>query len=102
MSESGCRRDKTPEYASTLPRAHPDFARIPSLGLHMGSERNWVGTWVPDINDKIAEWVEERENLDLVIIGLKLAGDSSSRKMENLVQVRSDLNDKIILTSQLA
>ncbi len=57
---------------------------------------------MPDINDKIAKWVEERENLDLIIIGLKLAGDSSSRKMASLVHIRSDLNDRIILTGQLA
>jgi hypothetical protein len=57
---------------------------------------------LPDINDTIAEWVEERENLDLTIFGLKLAGDSFSRNMENLVRVHSDVNDKITLTRQLA
>ncbi len=57
---------------------------------------------MPDINDTIAEWVEERENLDLTIFGLKLAGDSFSRNMENLVRVHSDVNDKITLTRQLA
>jgi len=78
-----------------------------SLAFHppvsiWGRNGTGVVNCVPDINDKIAEWVEERENLDLTIIDLKLAGDSSSRTMESLIQIRSDLSDKIILTGQLA
>jgi hypothetical protein len=51
---------------------------------------------VPDINAIIADLVEERENVDLDIISLKLAGASSSQKLENLLQRRSELERKII------
>ena len=88
------------------PQHFPCFIPI-SLAFHppisiWGHNGSGVVNCVPDINDKIAEWVEERENLDVTIIDLKLAGDSSSRTMECLIQIRSELNDKIILTGQLA
>jgi len=94
---------------ASLPPILPLFPTLVpiSLAFHpsvsiWGRNGTQLVTCVPDINDKIAEWVEERENLDLTIIDLKLAGDSSSRTLECLVQIRSDLSDKIILTGRLA
>jgi len=74
-----------------------ELARSANLMVHM----QWSAIprrrhSVPDINAIIADLVEERENVDLDIISLKLTGASSSQKLENLLQRRSELERKII------
>jgi hypothetical protein len=48
-----------------------------------------------DINQIIAAWVEDRENMDREIIVLKMQGDSSSLYLAALVKSRSALDYKI-------